>query len=114
MPELDLGILALNATLPLSSPFPPPLNPNTPWRKLIMGRFLLVLRLEREFDLSTCQKGLIECLQAKHAKDFLLAVPIEELGQRMMPVEYLTILRCCLMIVNNKGGSLLGIQERAY
>ncbi|GJW38137.1 hypothetical protein Tco_0063982 [Tanacetum coccineum] len=38
------------------------------------------------------------CLRAPHAQDFLLAIPIDGLGQHMSPVEYRTILKYRLMI----------------
>nr|GEW99157.1 putative reverse transcriptase domain-containing protein [Tanacetum cinerariifolium] len=39
-----------------------------------------------------------ECLRAPHAQDFLLAIPIDGLGQHMSPVKYRTILKYRLMI----------------
>ncbi|GJY88064.1 hypothetical protein Tco_0502692 [Tanacetum coccineum] len=44
------------------------------------------------------QKSVFECLRALHAHDFLLAIPIDGLGQHMSPVEYHTILKYRLMI----------------
>nr|GEX89419.1 putative reverse transcriptase domain-containing protein [Tanacetum cinerariifolium] len=44
------------------------------------------------------QKTVFECLRAPHTQDFLLAIPIDELGQHMSPVEYRTILKYRLMI----------------
>nr|GEY98805.1 putative reverse transcriptase domain-containing protein [Tanacetum cinerariifolium] len=41
---------------------------------------------------------VFECLRASHAQYFLLAIPIDGLGQHMSPVEYRTILKCRLMI----------------
>nr|GFA08648.1 putative reverse transcriptase domain-containing protein [Tanacetum cinerariifolium] len=41
---------------------------------------------------------VFECLRASHAQDFLLAIPIDGLGQHMSPVEYQTILKYRLMI----------------
>ncbi|GJY64366.1 hypothetical protein Tco_0465826, partial [Tanacetum coccineum] len=38
------------------------------------------------------------CLRAPHAQDFLLAIPIDGIGQHMSPVEYSTILKYRLMI----------------
>ncbi|GJU59436.1 putative ribonuclease H-like domain-containing protein [Tanacetum coccineum] len=43
-------------------------------------------------------KAVFECLRAPHAQDFLLAIPIDSLGQHMSPVEYYTILKYRLMI----------------
>ncbi|GJR68193.1 hypothetical protein Tco_0014258 [Tanacetum coccineum] len=37
-------------------------------------------------------KAVFECLRTPHAQDFLLAIPIDRLGQHMSPVEYRTIL----------------------
>jgi len=51
-----------------------------------------------KFDMTTRQKAIFGCLQAAHAQDFLLAIPIDGLGQHMSPVEYRTILRYRLMI----------------
>jgi len=51
-----------------------------------------------KFDMTTRQKAIFGCLQAPHAQDFLLAIPIDELGQHMSPVGYRTILRYRLMI----------------
>jgi len=50
------------------------------------------------FDMTTRQKTIFGCLQAAHAQDFLLAIPIDGLGQHMSLVEYRTILRYHLMI----------------
>nr|GEY07067.1 auxilin-like protein [Tanacetum cinerariifolium]GEY69162.1 auxilin-like protein [Tanacetum cinerariifolium] len=41
---------------------------------------------------------VFECLRAPHAQDFLLAIPIDGLGQHPSPVEYRTILKYRLMI----------------
>jgi len=54
--------------------------------------------MEVKFDMTTRQKTIFGCLQAPHAQDFLLAIPIDGLGQHMSPVEYHTILRYRLMI----------------
>ncbi|XP_022042194.1 uncharacterized protein LOC110944857 [Helianthus annuus] len=59
-----------------------PLKPNMHWR----------------FDLTVRQKAVFECLRAPHAQDFLLAIPIDGLGQHMSPMEYRTILKYRLMI----------------
>ncbi|GKA41099.1 hypothetical protein Tco_0733692 [Tanacetum coccineum] len=50
------------------------------------------------FDMTMRQKAVFECLRAPHAKDFLLAIPIDGLGQHMSPVEYRIILKYHLMI----------------
>ncbi|PWA88499.1 hypothetical protein CTI12_AA120320 [Artemisia annua] len=44
------------------------------------------------------QNAVFDCLQALHAQEFLLAIPIDGLGQHMSPVEYHTILKYHLMI----------------
>ena len=54
--------------------------------------------MEVKFDMTTRQKVIFGCLQAAHAQDFLLAIPIDGLGQHMSPVEYCTTLRYRLMI----------------
>jgi hypothetical protein len=48
--------------------------------------------------MTTRKKTIFGSLQATHAHDFLLAIPIDGLGQHMSPVEYRTILKYCLMI----------------
>jgi len=48
--------------------------------------------------MTTRQKAIFGCLQAAHAQDFLLAIPIDGLGQHMSPVEYHTILTYRFMI----------------
>nr|GEU72346.1 auxilin-like protein [Tanacetum cinerariifolium] len=50
------------------------------------------------FDMTVRQKAVFECLRAPHAQDFLLAIPIDGLGQHMSPMEYRTILKYRLMI----------------
>jgi len=57
----------------------------------------IVQDMEVKFDMTTRQKAIFGCLQAD-AHDFLLAIPINGLGQHMSPVEYHTILRYRLMI----------------
>ncbi|GJW65771.1 hypothetical protein Tco_0117655, partial [Tanacetum coccineum] len=52
----------------------------------------MVKDMEVHFDLTMWQKVVFECLRAPHAQDFLLAIPIDGLGQHMSPVEYRTIL----------------------
>ncbi|KAI3506918.1 hypothetical protein L1887_21559 [Cichorium endivia] len=58
----------------------------------------IVKSMEVDFDMTFTQKAVFECLRAPHAQDFLLAIPIDGLGQHMSPVEYRTILRYRLMI----------------
>ncbi|GJT99689.1 hypothetical protein Tco_1110028 [Tanacetum coccineum] len=54
--------------------------------------------IEVHFDMTMRHKVVFECLRAPHAQDFLLAIPIDGLGQHMSPVEYHTILKYRLMI----------------
>ncbi|GKB55977.1 retrovirus-related pol polyprotein from transposon TNT 1-94 [Tanacetum coccineum] len=58
----------------------------------------MVKDTEVHFDMTMRQKAVFECLRGPHAQDFLLAVPIDGLGQHMSPVEYRTILKYRLMI----------------
>ncbi|KAJ0770727.1 putative reverse transcriptase domain, exostosin [Helianthus annuus] len=58
----------------------------------------IVHEIEVQFDLTVRQRTVFECLRAPHAQDFLLAIPIDGLGQHMSPVEYRTILKYRLMI----------------
>ncbi|GJR10423.1 RNA-directed DNA polymerase, eukaryota, reverse transcriptase zinc-binding domain protein [Tanacetum coccineum] len=50
------------------------------------------------FNMTMRQKAVFKCLRAPHAQDFLLAIPIDGLGQHMSPVKYRTILKYRLMI----------------
>ena len=54
--------------------------------------------MEVKFDMTVRQKSVFGCLQAAHAQDFLLAIPIDGLCQRMSLVEYRTVLKYRLMI----------------
>ncbi|GKE52298.1 hypothetical protein Tco_1487454 [Tanacetum coccineum] len=58
----------------------------------------IVKDMEVHIDMTMRQKAVFECLRAPHAQDFLLAIPIDGLGQHMSLVEYRTILKYCLMI----------------
>nr|GFB89032.1 putative reverse transcriptase domain-containing protein [Tanacetum cinerariifolium] len=58
----------------------------------------MIKDMEVHFDMTMRQKAVFECLRAPHARDFLLAIPIDELGQHMSPVEYRTIFKYRLMI----------------
>jgi hypothetical protein len=57
-----------------------------------------VQNMKVKFDMNIRQKTILGCLQAAHAHDFLLAIPIDELGQHMSPVKYCTSLRYRLVI----------------
>jgi hypothetical protein len=46
----------------------------------------IVQDIETDFDMTTRQKAVFGCLKAAHAQDFLLAIPIDGLGQHMSPV----------------------------
>ena len=58
----------------------------------------IVQDMEVKFDMTVRQKAVLGCLQAAHVQDFLLAIPIDGLGQHMSPVEYRTILKYRLII----------------
>ena len=58
----------------------------------------IVRDMYADFDMTVRQKAVLECLRAPHAQDFLLAIPIDGLGQHMSPVEYRTILKYRLLI----------------
>ncbi|GJW79180.1 putative reverse transcriptase domain-containing protein [Tanacetum coccineum] len=58
----------------------------------------MVKDMEVYFDITMRQKAVFECLRVPHAQNFLLAVPIDRLGQHMSPVKYLTILKYRVMI----------------
>ncbi|GJU18614.1 putative reverse transcriptase domain-containing protein [Tanacetum coccineum] len=58
----------------------------------------MVKDMKIRFDMTVRQKAVFEFLRAPHAQDFLLAIPIDGLGQHMSPVEYRTILKYRLMI----------------
>ncbi|KAK2365696.1 hypothetical protein QL285_079166 [Trifolium repens] len=58
----------------------------------------VVQDMEVDFNMTTREKAVFGCLKAEHAQDFLLAIPIDGLGQHMFPVEYRTILKYHVMI----------------
>ncbi|GJT58985.1 putative reverse transcriptase domain-containing protein [Tanacetum coccineum] len=58
----------------------------------------MVKDMEAHFDIIVRHETVFECIRAPHAQDFLLAIPIDGLGQLMSPVEYRTILKYRLMI----------------
>ena len=73
--------------------------PSKPQQTLASALFSeMVKDMEAHFDMTMRQKAVFECLRAPHAQDFLLAIPIDGLGQHMSPVEYRTILKYRLMI----------------
>lgn len=55
--------------------------------------------MEVKFDMTTRQKTIFGYLQAAHAQDFLLVIPIDELGQHMLPIEQHIIFKYHLMIL---------------
>ncbi|MCI27026.1 auxilin-like protein, partial [Trifolium medium] len=48
--------------------------------------------------MTTRQKAISGCLKAAHAQNFLIATPIDGLGQHTSPLEYRTIIRYRPMI----------------
>jgi hypothetical protein len=52
----------------------------------------IVHDMEVNFNMTIRQKTVFGCLRASQCQHFLLAIPIDGLGQHMSPVEYLTIL----------------------
>ncbi|MCH92237.1 auxilin-like protein [Trifolium medium] len=60
--------------------------------------FSILMDLKIKFSMNTRHKANFGCLQATHARDFLLAIIIDGLGQHMSRVEYRTILKYRLMI----------------
>ncbi|GKD38767.1 hypothetical protein Tco_1258974 [Tanacetum coccineum] len=54
--------------------------------------------MEVHFNMTVKQQAVFECLRAPHARDFLLVILIDGLGQHMSPVEYRTNLKYRLMI----------------
>ncbi|GJY80776.1 hypothetical protein Tco_0493527 [Tanacetum coccineum] len=58
----------------------------------------MAMDMEVHFDMTMRQKIFFKCLCAPHAQDFLLAIPIDGLGQHMSPVKYRIILKYRLMI----------------
>ncbi|PNX70509.1 auxilin-like protein, partial [Trifolium pratense] len=58
----------------------------------------IVQDVEVGFNMTTREKAVFRCLKAAHAQYFLLAIPIDGLGQHMSMIDYRTILRYRLMI----------------
>lgn len=54
--------------------------------------------INAKFDTTTRHKSNFSRLQATHVQDFLLAIPIDGLGQHMSHINYCTILKYHLMI----------------
>ncbi|GJW65974.1 hypothetical protein Tco_0117858 [Tanacetum coccineum] len=59
----------------------------------------MVKDMKAHFDMTVRHKAVFECLRAPHAQDFLLAIPIDGLGQHMSPVEYHTCERYAIKLV---------------
>ncbi|KAL5714646.1 hypothetical protein ACHQM5_016578 [Ranunculus cassubicifolius] len=59
-----------------------------------------------EFDLSIRQQAILDSVKTPHAQDFLLAVPIEGLGQRVGDREFRAILCYRLMIPLFREGTM--------
>ncbi|PIA27072.1 hypothetical protein AQUCO_08300042v1 [Aquilegia coerulea] len=74
--DFDLSILASKVT----APFKP--------QNTLVGAYYknIAIGIDRDFDLSARQRVMIECLQTKHSKDFLIVISMEGLGQRMTAV----------------------------
>jgi hypothetical protein len=58
---------------------------------VLLGKIAKDMKVD--FNMTTREKTVFGCLKAEHAQDFLLAIPIDGLGQHMSPIEYRTILR---------------------
>jgi hypothetical protein len=88
IPTFDLSSFASKDTVPHKAQ-----------HTLASGLFSKIVQdMEVNFKMTIRQKAVFGCLRASHAQDFLLAIPIDGLGQHMSPVEYHTILRHRLMI----------------
>ncbi|XP_052627549.1 uncharacterized protein LOC128134140 [Lactuca sativa] len=88
LPDFDLNNFTTKDTAP-------PKSQNT----LASALFCKIVQdMEMHFDMTARQKAVFQCLRAPHAQDFLLAIPIDGLGQHMSPVEYRIILKYRLMI----------------
>ncbi|GJS71533.1 hypothetical protein Tco_0704374 [Tanacetum coccineum] len=74
----------------------------------------MVKDMEAHFDMTVRQKAVFECLRASHALDFLLAIPIDGLGQQMSPVEYRTIPKYRLTIPLFSIDAICPICRKAY
>ncbi|GJY76888.1 hypothetical protein Tco_0482004 [Tanacetum coccineum] len=73
----------------------------------------MVKDMEAHFDMTMRDKAVFECLSAPHAQDFLLAIPIDKLGQHMSPVQYHTILKYRLMIPHFSVAAICPICRKA-
>ncbi|KAJ0778965.1 putative exostosin [Helianthus annuus] len=88
LPDFDIGGFSNKDTAP-----------SKPQKTLANALFSKIAQsLGENFDLSSRQKAVWECLKGPHAQDFLTVVPIEGLGQCMSAVEYRAILKYRLMI----------------
>ena len=58
----------------------------------------VVQNIEVHFNMTVRQKAVFQSLRAPHAKDFLLPIHIDGLGQHMSHVEYCPTLKYRLMI----------------
>jgi hypothetical protein len=88
IPSFDLSNFTRKDTVPLKA-------------QHVLARALfgkIVQDMEVKFNMTTREKAVFGCLRAAHAQDFLLAIPIDGLGQHMSPIEYRTILKYRLMI----------------
>lgn len=55
-------------------------------------------RLAIDYGLTDRQRAVIGSIGVQHAQNFLMAIPIEGLGQRMTPPKYRVVLSYRLMI----------------
>ncbi|KAL7603985.1 hypothetical protein Lser_V15G19890 [Lactuca serriola] len=103
LPDFDLNNFTTKDTAP-------PKSQNT----LASALFRKIVQdMEMHFNMTTRQKAVFQCLRAPHAQDFLLAIPIDGLGQHMSPVEYRTILKYRLMIPIFPAGEICPVCRKA-
>ena len=82
IPEFDLSVFTVKNTVPRKA------------QQVLAGALFgkIVQEMEVAFNLTSRQKAVFKCLQSVHSQDFLLAIPIDGLGQCMSPVEYRSVL----------------------
>jgi hypothetical protein len=74
-----------------------PLKANMFWRVPILVKLFKTYKLI--LKLPSGKKVVFGCLKTTHARDFLLVIPIDGLGQHMSSFEYCTIFRYRLMML---------------
>lgn len=72
--------------------------PKKPQKILASAFNCKAMQTMEEFNMSSRQKAVFECLKGAHAQDFLSALPIDGLGQHMSAIEYRAVLKYRLMI----------------